>query len=54
MDKGKLDGKKRTPKGKILNGREACASCGVSWPIEKMNKVTSPDGKVRYVCTRCL
>ena len=54
MDKGKLDGKERTPKGEILDGREACMRCDVRWLTKKMSKVTLPDGSVRYICARCL
>ncbi len=53
MRKGELDGKS-TAKGKIVDGREPCAKCGVRKPVDKMNKVTTPSGVTKYLCTGCL
>ncbi|KKM99010.1 hypothetical protein LCGC14_1152230 [marine sediment metagenome] len=54
MRKGILDGKSRTPKGKVVDEKKPCDKCGVCRPTEKMNKVITPGGKIKYLCTGCL
>ena len=43
-----------TPKGKIEDGKQPCAKCGVCKPASLMNEVKTPRGETKYICVRCL
>lgn len=54
MVKRKPGGRTHAPKGKIEDGKQPCAKCGVCKPISQMNEVTTPRGATKYICVRCL